>query len=130
MKKDIEKLVSVLVLIGIQQKMALRLLCDLMMKLKKNSKNMDINLSPLVISVVYGSLQKIFVGNKYEEEIMMNALEMKWKYEKARNTLFLRTPADGIVDFYIDRDFVDFEVSAGGDLMRFRVYDSGRVNMI
>lgn len=61
---------------------------------------------------------------------MMNALEMKWKYEKARNTLFLRTPADGIIDFYIDRDFVDFEVSAGGDLMRFRVYDSGRVNMI
>ena len=82
------------------------------------------------MSVVYGSLQKIFVGNKYEEGIMMNALEMKWKYEKARNTLFLRTPADGIIDFYIDRDFVDFEVSAGGDLMRFRVYDSGRVNMI
>ena len=79
---------------------------------------------------MYGREQKIFVGDVMEEGIMMNALKMKWKYEKARNTLFLRTPADGIIDFYIDRDFVDFEVSAGGDLMRFRVYDSGRVNMI
>lgn len=47
--------------------------------------------------------------------------------EEAEKILFDNTPADRIVDTYEDSNFWDFTCRAGGDVLTYRIYDSGTI---
>ena len=52
---------------------------------------------------------------------------MNERLEKAKKILFEQTPADRILDTYDDYNYIEFTCSAGGDVMRIRIYDNGTV---
>ena len=47
--------------------------------------------------------------------------------EEAEKILFDNTPADRIVDTYEDSNFWEFTCRAGGDVLTYRIYDSGTI---
>ena len=47
--------------------------------------------------------------------------------EEAKKILFNQTPADRIIDSYETKDFWEFDVRAGGDVLTYRIYDDGEV---
>ena len=49
------------------------------------------------------------------------------RLKKAKEILFRKTPADRILDTYDDYNYIEFTCSAGGDVMRIRIYDNGTV---
>ena len=51
----------------------------------------------------------------------------RYDLEEAKKILFDQTPADRIIDSYEARDFWEFAVRAGGDVLTYRVYDDGMI---
>ena len=49
------------------------------------------------------------------------------RIQKARKILFDNTPADRVLETYATPDYVEFICVAGGDPMRFRVYNDGKI---
>lgn len=49
------------------------------------------------------------------------------RVNKATAILFENTPADRILEIYETKDFVEFICVAGGDPLRYRVYDDGKI---
>ena len=49
------------------------------------------------------------------------------RIEKAKEILFSNTPADRIIETYVGSDFIEFIVSAGGDVLTYRIYNNGKV---
>lgn len=47
--------------------------------------------------------------------------------KEARNTLRAKTGADKVLSVYEGRDYWEFDTRAGGDLVRYRVYDDSRI---
>ena len=46
-------------------------------------------------------------------------------YKEMVEKIFEETPADYIIDSYRGSDFVEFVISAGGDIITYRMYDTG-----
>lgn len=49
------------------------------------------------------------------------------RVSKAMEILFEETAAEHIVDTYEGSDFVEFICTAGGDVMKYRVYNNGKI---
>ena len=47
-------------------------------------------------------------------------------YKEAIKILFEETPADYILEHFETPDFWEFHVSAGGDLLNYRIYKKNR----
>lgn len=47
--------------------------------------------------------------------------------EKAKKILFENTPMEIIYDTIKTPDFIEFKGEAGGDVMRYRVYNDGSI---
>lgn len=54
-------------------------------------------------------------------------MRSKERLNKAKQMLFDCTPAETILEYHFTPEYVEFIATAGGDALRYRVHDDGRI---